>query len=655
MKKFFSMCLMSMAVATMSAQPFSVTPEAGSQVDALASVILTLDPDSGYTHFEINTADDIYFTFNGERFCDASCEEVGRSLEILATDIIWESGEYAVIIEPYAISWANDDYSMFADNDKQLVFSYMLGGGGQVSDDFPFTIDPAPGKVESLEEVTFTVKYEEGYEWFDVDSYEAYFTRDGEWFCGVNKTESSDYLRMTISPLEAITEDGEYALVFPGYTFICSNEENDPFYINYDDLVFSYTVGEGGDTPAAEPFTVTPASGSKVTTLEEVVFTVNYEEGYEWFDVESYEAYFTRDGEWFCGVNKTESSDYLRMTITPLEPITESGEYALVFRAYTFICSNEANDPFYINYDDLVFNYTISGEAAGVVYDVVPTSYKPANESVIDLEEKQFDSVEIFFSSDNIMPREGATIEIIPVGYESQAFETSNLKAIASMKKILVGFAGVGEIDQNNEIYGGIEYNGVYEVIIPKGTFGDEAWINDPATGHSNDEIILTYEVIGGMERPGVAYTVEPVSVSWTEDLKSFTLTFEEGISMIPYAFATLDCIEAKYAKYAEFKDNGDSTFTVEFDEAPSANGNYVFNVEQGMFGNAEFVADEVSGVANAEISKVIEFIYTGVNTVISDNVKEGVYNLFGVKVADTTDNLPAGIYIVGGKKIIVK
>ena len=32
-----------------------------------------------------------------------------------------------------------------------------------------------------------------------------------------------------------------------------------------------------------------------------------------------------------------------------------------------------------------------------------------------------------------------------------------------------------------------------------------------------------------------------------------------------------------------------------------------------------------------------------------------GVYNLNGQKVADTTRNLPAGIYIVNGRKVVVK
>ena len=35
--------------------------------------------------------------------------------------------------------------------------------------------------------------------------------------------------------------------------------------------------------------------------------------------------------------------------------------------------------------------------------------------------------------------------------------------------------------------------------------------------------------------------------------------------------------------------------------------------------------------------------------------IQKGVYTLTGVKVADNAANLPQGLYIVNGKKVIVK
>ena len=44
----------------------------------------------------------------------------------------------------------------------------------------------------------------------------------------------------------------------------------------------------------------------------------------------------------------------------------------------------------------------------------------------------------------------------------------------------------------------------------------------------------------------------------------------------------------------------------------------------------------------------------TGINSLPTEQEQPaGVYNLSGVKVGDQLDRLPAGIYIVNGKKVI--
>ena len=50
--------------------------------------------------------------------------------------------------------------------------------------------------------------------------------------------------------------------------------------------------------------------------------------------------------------------------------------------------------------------------------------------------------------------------------------------------------------------------------------------------------------------------------------------------------------------------------------------------------------------------------LVTGVKGVIAEpvaKIQKGVYTLTGVKVADNAANLPQGLYIVNGKKVIVK
>lgn len=65
--------------------------------------------------------------------------------------------------------------------------------------------------------------------------------------------------------------------------------------------------------------------------------------------------------------------------------------------------------------------------------------------------------------------------------------------------------------------------------------------------------------------------------------------------------------------------------------------------------------------VNNAATAKATTFSVDGVVTAIDivptaeDAAKKGVYNLAGQRVADNLDRLPAGVYIVGHKKVIIK
>lgn len=59
---------------------------------------------------------------------------------------------------------------------------------------------------------------------------------------------------------------------------------------------------------------------------------------------------------------------------------------------------------------------------------------------------------------------------------------------------------------------------------------------------------------------------------------------------------------------------------------------------------------------AMAVASFSLEGSATGINNVVTTAAKQGIYTIFGVRLnATTTKGLPAGIYIVDGKKVIVK
>ena len=82
---------------------------------------------------------------------------------------------------------------------------------------------------------------------------------------------------------------------------------------------------------------------------------------------------------------------------------------------------------------------------------------------------------------------------------------------------------------------------------------------------------------------------------------------------------------------------------------------------------NGATTAQELTALVNAtafvdELAEQLVNVITGINTVKGDvvkmNVANGVYNLNGVKVANSIqslNNLPAGLYIFNNKKYVVK
>lgn len=635
MKKLFSLCLMSMAAAGMMAAdlPFTVSPEPGSTVESLDAISLTIIPGQGYEWFDIDSYG-VSLRRDGEVYCAVGSSESAdyQTYTFIPETPVTEPGVYELIFDEWALNCSNDEGDPFYYNDEPLVFSYTVGNGGDTPSELPFSVlEPQGETLNTIDYVVFQLDPESGFTDFVVSDEGGYsFTKDGEFYSAAKAVAMGSMLQ--VLPQEFIMSSGEYALVINEGALSWKNDEVSE--TNVRNLEYTFTV-EAAEQEQA--FTVSPASGSLVESITEVVFTVDEEKGYISIYMDDPEsAAFYRDGELFCGVDYEEDDDLVFFTLTPKEAITEPGVYELVVNANNIFAAGTGD--YYMNFTDLTFTYTV---AAPVEYDVMPTSYKPADGSEIDFDMRDFSSVTLNVA-EGILPAEGAEAFIVPIGFEDEAV-VAKIEKVKNMNQLIINFEPM-------------MYNGKYEVYIPEASFGDELWLSNPQAGHTNPEISLTYTLVNAMDREsGVDYTLVP-EVTYSPDYKTFTLKFEEGVKMGSFAFATFANEEAKYSKYALFTDNGDSTFTVEFDEAPEVSGNYTFMVERGMFGDEEFISsNEESGVANEAVSMVIEVIATGIDSVGSGNEAKAVYNLHGVKVAESVDNLPAGIYVVDGKKVVVR
>ena len=202
-------------------------------------------------------------------------------------------------------------------------------------------------------------------------------------------------------------------------------------------------------------------------------------------------------------------------------------------------------------------------------------------------------------------------------------------------------------------------YNGEYVVTIAKGSFGDATWLENPEYGHSNDVIELHFTLIDGQDKN--AYDIEPLDVKPAKgnvaatDLRVITVRFAEGIAPKGDAYVTLAGVDVSYLENAFFAANEDGSYTATFETIPTELGNYVLSIVAGQFGDTDYIAGN-GGHCNAEIE--VEYkvdSLTGIATIETAPAADGVYNIHGIRVADSAEGLPAGIYISGGKKIVVR
>ena len=618
-----------------------------------------------------------------------------------------------------------------------------------------YTVDPVQGTVTEFSSVT--VKFDNAEELEFMDSEAVYVTYNGTPIDGVKaKNTSYGSNAMIVTIPEAATAAGVYKVTVPANTFTLYDAEYNP--TDYDKLIeLTYTIE--GEIAEKLEYTVTPAEGD-VTSLSKIDIAFD---GNKYADMDintKDDITVTKDGVAIDGVGANCSGAVLGITIPET---SEPGKYVATVKAGAICLYNADYTELLDNPEDIVITYTIKEKAAAVVYDAKILKIKPA-EGEIDMEMIQFESFTIT-TAEGMRPKDGAQIKFVSA--DGSYDETLILKY--SFSNQLIAFVTKAP-----------EKNGAYTLTIPKGSFGDAAWIADPETGHANDEIVLNYTVTGladpvaGVQYDLVPTEIIPVPETTVNGLDVITIKFEEGIKVKSNAKAYVSCIEARYSTENDIVDKGNgvfevvlnkpvtesgkydifiyrglfgdaaymednntghassdietiwnvvtaqsgpeidivpakitpepettvgelSTITIEFDgdvemiedaiaivegydveysaeisitskgkgvfevvltEPIKENGEYGMYISAGTFGDAEYIADNATGHCSDDIEVAWKVDKTqGIDNVNDDNIDtaDGVYNLHGVRVADTIDGLAPGIYVNGGKKVMVK
>lgn len=325
----------------------TVSPEAGSTQTSLQTFTLTFPVAVTVDDTQLPTLNDAYGTIG----VDASGMVV-----TVGFDEVTEPGVYTLLVPFGAILY---DGLPLAD----FEYEYNILPAPELS----WSINPAEGKVESLK--NFTLTFKDGTVNFNQTGYtEPVLTKDGESVLDngriyVHSSGVQVYDIMfgsSLSEDDAITEDGTYVLTIHAADF--TNKATGEAINGGEDLVFTYTIGEGGEEPIVEPGTEDElVSLPEGITAEEYQFK-GVKPGYSIFPAEditgTVQVAFDGNDVYVQGLSREEAPEAWVKGVRDGENITFAKKQLLTKEETTRWNGTTMTTYYYFNAnDDVVFAY----------------------------------------------------------------------------------------------------------------------------------------------------------------------------------------------------------------------------------------------------------------------------------------------------------
>lgn len=505
--------------------------------------------------------------------------------------------------------------------------------------DWSYDVDPAEGVVEQLDVITVTFPGLEEIEFNSKDDIVLSYNGKDVEDVTVKLPYGKNYFTVILP--EAVTAAGDYTLSVPAGCLAGYDAEYNAEDLP-EDLKFNWTI-EGVASEVDFTYTSSLPTDEFLAYFGELTLT---------FD--NLDSVSCEQGGVSVTLNDaaiedvTVSTDANKLTLTLKEALNFVDGKLVVTIAAEALTGNQAGTTG-TNAAPISIEYTM---ASPVEYnlELAISSPKPSADGQISAD-KSLESIFFVCEEKNLVAFPGTEVNVTIKEVNGDFQATAHLRKTNGLNANYSYFSAAFGKEPT--------YNGLYTITIEKGAFGTESWAADPNYGRSNAEIELTFELVDGADR--AKYTLEPVSVNPEEgsyatgnEIASVTLTFAAGVTAVKGASATLAGVDTSYTETAEFIENEDGSYVVTFENVPTEDGKYVFTVLQGLFGDEEFV-EEGTGEANAPIRIEYTVDHTvGVAMTVTDSVS-AVYNLQGVRMAVPADRLPAGVYIIDGKKVIIK
>lgn len=370
----------------------------------------------------------------------------------------------------------------------------------------------------------------------------------------------------------------------------------------------------------------------------------------------------TPDGQELTSV--MERNQYMKNTVLLNFPdITYyNGDYTLTIKRWSV-----GDDEWLADYEqghsnaEIKVVWTVSnGLTAGVDYDLQPVSVLPANNTSFTYPAQPLVAVQVTMPSGAVKnPEIEATLSCVEARYNS------TLTFVAEDRgKNIVYTATVSPPPS---------YKGDYMLSIPAGMFGDEQYISE-GTGHASPDITMMYSVTPSDEgstgdEEYVDWTLQPSTAKLVANENDYTMnwSWSGGTQINTELLSEWKILDSRRYKVPGITftllDAADPKAGVKFTAELNKEETYTLLVPQGMFHDATYASsDGKLGMANPQLRYdfVPEDITSGVTAAVADEkpANRSVYTSQGIRLYDNATeeqirNLPAGLYIIAGKKVM--
>ena len=567
---------------------------------------------------------------------------------------ITEPGTYEVIFGAGYIT-TSTNFKDYTPLNQPVKLTYTIEGSSSDENYFTdYTANPAEGVVDKLESVWVTINdVKDVANNPDVSPSKIVIRKDGQPI-DVDFSDGLDYDKAwttycVVTFDEPITAPGTYDIIFPaGYIMTSKNLAD---YTPLDQPVkLTYTIeGSSSDENYFTDYTAIPAEGV-VDKLESVWVTINGVADVA-STLETSKITIKKDGE-PIDVDFSDGLDFdedwtTYCVVSFDEPITEPGTYEVIFGAGYITTSTNLKDYTPLN-QPIKLTYTIGGNTG---FDFTKYTATPSNEttleeiSTVTMTYSNVDSAECSVvvaclndknvAEDNIkITNEGNTVKF---EFTPAIAEEGNLKITIPNGGMRLNKGGETEVNSTPiELTYAIKPQTLVAYVY-------EFEFSNPKPNENGE--ISTEKDLQGMQ----FYVDKAKGLNVPEDLSEETVA---TMKQTDGEWETTGTISKSYGLNSER-----SYFLVAWKAQPQSEGEYTITIPEGVVGDEAWLANHKTGNTNKETVLTFKLVSpsTAVENITVETVANGVYNLTGVRVADKLENLPAGIYIYGGKKVVVK